>query len=67
MSTVSTQPQTFSLTLTEEERTQLLNFLEQSDRGLLVEVHRTEAPDFRESVQRKESALRSVIKKLRRA
>jgi hypothetical protein len=67
MTTVTTQSPTFTLTLSEEERTQLLNFLEQADRRLLVEVHRTEAPDFRESVERKESALRSVIDKLRRA
>jgi len=64
VSTVSTRSATFSLSLTEEERTQLLNYLEQGLRDVQIEVHRTEAPDFREFVERKEAALRSIIDKL---
>jgi hypothetical protein len=67
MTTASPQTPTVTLTLSEVERTELLNFLQGADRSLLVEVHRTEAPDFRESVQRTQSALRSVIDKLRGA
>ncbi len=66
MSAAVTSP-TFTLTLTEEERVQLLNVLEQADREALVEVHRTESAEFREFVERKEAMLRSVIEKLRRA
>ena len=56
----------FNLSLTADERTELLAFLEQALPGVLVEVHRTESPDFRELVQHKETALRNVIDKLRR-
>jgi hypothetical protein len=43
----------------------LLNYLEQGLRDVLIEIHRTEAPEFREVVERKAAALRSVIDKLR--
>ena len=66
MSAADIQSPAFTLTLSEEERTHLLNFLEQADRDLLVEVHRTESPTAREFVERREAALRSVIDKLRR-
>jgi hypothetical protein len=45
----------------------LVLFLEQALRDTLVEEHRTESPDFREHVQRKENVMRSVIDKLRQA
>jgi hypothetical protein len=61
-----TRSSEFTLTLSEEERTQLLSFLEQALRDKLVEVHRTEAPDYREYVQHQEDLLRSLITKLRR-
>jgi hypothetical protein len=56
-----------TLRLTGEERSQLVLFLEQALRDLLIEIHRTEAPDYREHVQRKEAALRRVLDKLRQA
>ena len=66
MSAADVKVPEFTLTLNEEERVQLLNFLEQGLRDVLVEVHRTEAPDFREYVQRKENILRGLIDRLRR-
>jgi hypothetical protein len=56
-----------TLTLTEEERTQLLSFLEQAFHDALIEEHRTDAFDFREYVRHKESILKSLIDKLRRS
>jgi hypothetical protein len=65
MTTTATEAAPVTLTLTEEERTQLLTLLDQVLRDTLIEVHRTESPHFREFVQRKETALRSVADKLR--
>jgi hypothetical protein len=66
MATTDITASEFTLTLTEEERRQLLRFLEQALRAKQIEVHRTEAPDFREFVQREESVMQSLINKLRR-
>lgn len=62
MTTVTPQ---FSLALNEEERTLLLSMLEQMLRDTRVEVHRTEAPDYREWVERRETVLQDVINRLR--
>ena len=63
-------PQTTSaavtLTLTEEERTQLLTLLEQKLRDKQVEVHRTDALDYKHFVQHQEDLLRGLVDKLRR-
>ena len=67
MAAVDTGSSEFTLTLTEEERTQLLSFLEQLHRNKLIEVHRTEATRFREHLEHQESVLESLIAKLRRA
>ena len=66
MAATDTRSATCTLSLSEEERTQLLSFLEQSLPEILVEVHRTEAPDFRAHVERKESILRGLANRLRR-
>jgi hypothetical protein len=66
MSTASTQSPAFTLTLTEEERQQLLSYLDQALRDTRVEAHRTDSTDYREWVERREGALQSVIAKLRR-
>src|SRR5205823_4652325 len=66
MSTASTQSLEFTLTLNEDERAQLLRLLEQEDRDTLVEAHRTDSPNYREHIERKESVLRGLIDKLRR-
>jgi hypothetical protein len=59
-------PQECTLTLSEDERVHLLNFLEQAVRDKLVEVRRTEAIDYRKRVSHEEAVLESVIAKLRR-
>jgi len=61
MPTVAPQ---FSLVLNEEERTQLLNVLAQVLRDTRVEVHRTDAPDYREWVERREQILQDIINRL---
>ena len=66
MSVSGTTSSGVTLTLTEEERAQLLSLLEQADRDTLVEAHRTEATDFRQHIERRESILRGLIDKLRR-
>lgn len=56
----------FTVALTEEERAQLLNWLEQRLRRVLVEEHRTDAADYKEYVRHQEEILENVMKKLRR-
>ena len=53
--------------LNEEERVELLLFLEQALRDTLVEVHRTEALDYRERIQRKEAVLKRLLDTLRQS
>jgi hypothetical protein len=55
-----------TLTLSEEERAQLLSLLEQVLKEKQVEEHRTDAFAFKEFVQHQEALLQSVIDKLRR-
>jgi hypothetical protein len=55
----------FNMTLTDEERTQLLNWLEQELRNKLVEEHRTDASDYRKHVLHEEAILEKLIDKLR--
>jgi hypothetical protein len=54
-----------TLTLTEEERNQLLHWLEERLRSTLIEEHRTDALDFKHLVHHEEDVLGNVIKKLR--
>jgi hypothetical protein len=54
----------FSLVLTEEERTQLLSMLTQVLRDTRVEAHRTDAPDYREWVERREAILQDIVNRL---
>jgi hypothetical protein len=61
---MTTVAPTFSLVLNEEERTQLLNLLTQVLRDTRVEEHRTEAPDYREWVIRREEILEAIISRL---
>jgi hypothetical protein len=63
MAVAGNQALEFTLTLSEEERTQLLSFLQQ----LLREKHvDTEAFAFKEFVQHQEALLQGLIDKLRR-
>jgi len=64
-SAAQTRGSELSLALTAQERTELLLYLEQALRDTLVEVHRTESPDYRQRVQHRESALRKVLDALR--
>jgi len=66
MTETATTSQGTTLTLTEEERAQLLNFLEQAFREALVEEHRTDALDFKAYVRHKEAIFKGLIDKLRR-
>jgi hypothetical protein len=67
MSSSSGQSSGFALTLTAEERSQLLSFLEQEFRDTHAEARRTEAPRYQEQVHHQEDILRGLIEKLRRS
>jgi hypothetical protein len=56
----------FTLTLTEVERSQLFNWLQDRLRKTRVEEHRTDALEFKELVRREEDVLNHLIDKLRR-
>jgi hypothetical protein len=64
---MATTTSLMTLTLTEEERTELLSFLEQGLRDTKIEVHRTDSLDYKRIVERKETILRVLIEKLQRA
>jgi hypothetical protein len=66
MAAASTRSAGLTLTLTEEEREQLLLFLEQALRDKQIEEHRTDALAFKEHVRHQEALFQSVIDKLRR-
>ena len=55
-----------TLTLTDEERALFLSLLEQMLREKEIEVHRTEAFDYRAYVQRQEALLERLVEQLRR-
>jgi hypothetical protein len=55
------------LTLTAEEREQLLMLLEQALKEARIEEHRTDAPGFRHKVQHQEDILQRLVGKLRAA
>ena len=61
------QPTEFTIALTEEERAQLLNWLEQKLKKKLVEEHRSATADFREYVIHQEQILEGLIHKLQGA
>jgi hypothetical protein len=66
MSTASSESPVFTLTLTAEEREQLLSYLDQALRDTRVEAHRTDAPDYRAWVERREAVLQNLVDRLRR-
>ena len=67
MPAISSESGAFTLTLTEEERSLLLSFLEQGFRDKQIEEHRTDALAYKEHVQHQEALLKGLIDKLRRA
>jgi hypothetical protein len=66
MATTTATAAQITLTLTEEERSELASLLEHTLRDTLVEEHRTDSPIYQEHIERREAALRSVNEKLRR-
>jgi hypothetical protein len=67
MTVSGTEPPAITLTLSKEERSLLLNFLEQKFRDKQIEEHRTEASQFRQYVQHEEGVLQGLLDKLRRS
>jgi hypothetical protein len=61
---MTTVTQQYSLAVTEEERTHLLEILGAVLRDTHVEVHRTESPDYRVWVKRREEILGDVVRRL---
>ena len=55
----------FTLTLTTEERDELLRLVEQAFGDTRVEAHRTHTPGYREQVLHEETVLKGLIEKLR--
>jgi hypothetical protein len=53
------------LTLTNEERTMLVELLETAMKNVLVEEHRTEAMSYRKLVLEKENAISRILEKLK--
>jgi hypothetical protein len=53
------------VTLTDEERAFLVDFLESALKGVLVEEHRTRTPSYREVVLRQENLIAGLLSKLR--
>jgi hypothetical protein len=56
----------FSLTLTDEERAELLRLLENSVVETHVESRRTESPEYQKEIHHEEAVLRSLLAKVRR-
>lgn len=56
----------FTLTLSAEERTALLRFLEEGLRTKNIEANRTDAIKYREFVHHEEEILQQLIEKVRR-
>lgn len=54
----------FTLSLNQEERAHLLNWLQEKLRTTRVEAHRTDSPDFRKHIIHQEEILELLIEKL---
>jgi len=67
MAPASGRSSQFALTLNEEERSYLLDFLEQGLRDKQVEVHRTDAFAARSLLQHQAEILENLVRKLRQA
>ena len=59
-------PAQTTVTLSEEERTELLSWLEQWLKNKRLEEHRTDALSYKVHVQRQEKLLEALIAKFRR-
>jgi hypothetical protein len=61
------QSTSYTFTLNEVERAQLLILLERELRETHVEARRTESPDYQDEVHHQETVLQGLIEKLRHA
>jgi hypothetical protein len=59
-----TGQKTHTMVLSEEERTVLLDLLQQALAETRVEVHRTHTPSFRDQVLHEEALIRRLVQKL---
>ena len=66
MAEVTTASAPFVLTLTEDERALLLNFLQSGLRDKKIEARRTEAPDYWKLVHHEEGVMQNLINRLHR-
>lgn len=64
MAAEATLKPTTTLTLTEEERSELARLLESTLSDVRVELHHTHTPDFREQVQHRYSVLLGIAEKV---
>lgn len=65
MADVAGQPTNITLTLTGEERTELVRLLEQTLKEKLIEEHRTDALSYRKEIIHEEEVLKSILQKVR--
>lgn len=63
--TTTTKRGTHDLSITEEERSRLIELLEQVLGETRVEIHRTHTPEYRERVMGEEVLLRDLLAKFR--
>ena len=63
MSTDAPRKASLSLSLDEEESTELLQLLEVALQDLRVEVHRTHSPNYRERLVKREALLKRLIER----
>lgn len=59
----ATAPVMHSVSISEEERTELVRVLEENLREGRVEVHRTHTPDYRDRVLDEQALLRGLLDK----
>jgi hypothetical protein len=65
MAAPSTDAPVVTLSLTEQERTFLLGVLDQALREKRIEVHRTDALEYREHLEQQEVLLNQLVERLR--
>jgi hypothetical protein len=67
MTTSMNTPGSLNVTLESQELAELVQLLEHALGETRVEVHHTHTPDFRAQVQQRETILRGLIAKLKKA
>jgi hypothetical protein len=65
MAAPSTDAPLVTLSLSEQERTLLLSVLDQALREKRIEVHRTDALEYREHLEQQEALLNRFVERLR--